>query len=151
MEVQRSWGVFPDVGEFWSVAEKLAGYGLVAAVVSWVYGFSGSFDDLSEDVQSFGLEEGDKGLLRGDYIARVYRVDDSVLESVHVSYEVGVVRGQGDVVGATSELESVGVVQVWVVRGLHVLVVDFVDWSQTVRQSLEVVVGHQLVVDVVVD
>lgn len=144
-------GVAPDVDEFGGVAEKLSGDGLKTAVVSGVDASAGSFDEVTEDVETLGLVEREELLLGRDDVAGVDGVEQSLLEGVDVLDEL-VVVGVGEVklVGTAGEFEAVGVTEMRLVRSLNVLEVDFLDGSETVAETLKVVVSEELLVKVVV-
>lgn len=73
-------GVVPDVGNMWSNSKQLFGSANQASVVSWVDALAGGFDQVSKDVETLWIEDGDEHAMWGEHIAGVNSVDDTSLE-----------------------------------------------------------------------
>ena len=145
--------VFPNVVEFGHVTKEVLANSQETSVVSGVDAATGSFDELSEDVETLGLVKRQESTLGGDDVSTIDGVNNSLLQNADEFHQfVVVVAGSDDdVLLATGEFNAVNVTEVGLEGSLDVLVVgvEFLDGTETLTNTLEVVTGEQLLVNVV--
>lgn len=131
--------------------EQVAQHGGVGGVVAGVDGVGVTLDQVAQDVDA-GDVVGDGHLVAvlAVHEAGVDGLLDAVLDGLEVVHGVRLDGGQGHVVGAGGEVGAgvVGLVSV-VAVGHGLLPVEVVHLGQVVGHAVQVVVGQQLLVEVV--
>lgn len=149
---KNGWGVFEDVVEFGRVADELAGYSLEAAVVSGVDTPAGTFDQFSKDVETLRLVQRQERSLRGDYVSGIDSVNDSLLQSLNQFHQFVVMMTvvEMNLIGALGEFKTVKVTKVGPERSLDMIVFDILNGCKSVTETVQIVTGKKLLVEVVV-
>jgi hypothetical protein len=145
------------------VSQKVASVDVEGSVVVPVGGVRVGLDQVSKNVDSVFAVQVDSLAVVGVDVAPVDGLTDSPLVILDVGVAVGVlvvtvplsivveVFVQMGIVGPGWELQTVGVLQRWVVTSLEgYFVVEGLDFTETIGQTFQVVPGQDLLVDVVV-
>jgi hypothetical protein len=145
------------------VSQKVASVDVEGSVVVPVGGVRVGLDQVSKNVDSVFAVQVDSLAVVGVDVTPVDGLTDSPLVVLDVGVAVGVlvvtvplsivveVFVQMGIVGPGWELQTVGVLQRWIVTSLEgYFVVEGLDFTETIGQTFQVVPGQDLLVDVVV-
>lgn len=113
--------------------------------------FASSLDEISQDVQTLWLVEGQEGTLRGDDVAGVNSFNQSLLQFLYSLDEIVLDGAKMKLFRTSGELETVRVTDMWLVRSIYVDVVSMVDGAESVGETVEFVVSQELLMQIVVE